>query len=109
MKFTLPRQPNIVSGNDVLTIRDLAKSFGSQKLFSQVDIDIKRGERVAVIGSNGTGKTTLLKTINAMVPSDSGTITLGSKVHIGYYDQEHHVLHMEKTVFEEVSDAAIRN
>ena len=98
-------EPNIVSGNDVLTIRDLAKSFGSQKLFSQVDIDIKRGERVAVIGSNGTGKTTLLKMINAMVPSDSGTITLGSKVHIGYYDQEHHVLHMEKTVFEEVSDA----
>lgn len=98
-------EPNIVSGNDVLTIRDLAKSFGSQKLFSQVDIDIKRGERVAVIGSNGTGKTTLLKMINAMFPSDSGTITLGSKVHIGYYDQEHHVLHMEKTVFEEVSDA----
>ena len=98
-------EPNIVSGNDVLTIRDLAKSFGSQKLFSQVDIDIKRGERVAVIGNNGTGKTTLLKMINAMVPSDSGTITLGSKVHIGYYDQEHHVLHMEKTVFEEVSDA----
>lgn len=98
-------EPNIVSGNDVLTIRDLSKSFGSQKLFSQVDIDIKRGERVAVIGSNGTGKTTLLKMINAMIPSDSGTITLGSKVHIGYYDQEHHVLHMEKTVFEEVSDA----
>ena len=80
-------EPNIVSGNDVLTIRDLAKSFGSQKLFSQVDIDIKRGERVAVIGNNGTGKTTLLKMINAMVPSDSGTITLGSKVHIGYYDR----------------------
>lgn len=98
-------EPNITSGNDVLTIRDLAKSFGSQKLFSHIDIDIKRGERVAVIGNNGTGKTTLLKMINAMIPSDCGTITLGSKVHIGYYDQEHHVLHMEKTVFEEVSDA----
>ncbi|MDO4268332.1 MAG: ATP-binding cassette domain-containing protein, partial [Eubacteriales bacterium] len=98
-------EPNIVSGSDVLTIRGLAKSFGSQTLFSQVDIDIKRGERVAVIGNNGTGKTTLLKLINAMLPADCGTITLGSNVHIGYYDQEHHVLHMEKTVFEEVQDA----
>ena len=97
--------PNIVSGSDVLTIRDLSKSFGSQTLFSHADIDVKRGERVAVIGNNGTGKTTLLKLINGMLPSDGGTITLGSKVHIGYYDQEHHVLHMEKTVFEEVQDA----
>ncbi len=98
-------EPNIVSGSDVLTIRDLSKSFGSQTLFSHADIDVKRGERVAVIGNNGTGKTTLLKLINGMLPSDGGTITLGSKVHIGYYDQEHHVLHMEKTVFEEVQDA----
>ena len=98
-------EPNIVSGSDVLTIRDLSKSFGSQSLFSHADIDVKRGERVAVIGNNGTGKTTLLKLINGMLPSDGGTITLGSKVHIGYYDQEHHVLHMEKTVFEEVQDA----
>lgn len=98
-------EPNIVSGSDVLTIRDLSKSFGSQTLFSHSDIDVKRGERVAVIGNNGTGKTTLLKLINGMLPSDGGTITLGSKVHIGYYDQEHHVLHMEKTVFEEVQDA----
>lgn len=98
-------EPNIVSGSDVLTIRDLSKSFGSQTLFSHADIDVKRGERVAVIGNNGTGKTTLLKLINGILPSDGGTITLGSKVHIGYYDQEHHVLHMEKTVFEEVQDA----
>ena len=98
-------EPNILSGNDVLTIRDLSKSFGSNHLFSHVDIDIKRGERVALIGSNGTGKTTILKLINGMLPADSGTITLGSKVHIGYYDQEHHVLHMEKTAFEEVQDA----
>lgn len=103
MRITL--EPNIVSGNDVLTIRDLSKSFGTQTLFSHADIDVKRGERVAVIGNNGTGKTTLLKLINGMLPSDGGTITLGSKVHIGYYDQEHHVLHMEKTVFEEVQDA----
>ena len=98
-------EPNIVSGNDVLTIRDLSKSFGSTHLFSHVDMEVKRGERVAIIGNNGTGKTTILKIINGMLPADTGTITLGSKVHIGYYDQEHHVLHMEKTVFEEVQDA----
>lgn len=98
-------EPNITSGNDVLTVRELSKSFGHQKLFEHVDIDIKRGERVAVIGNNGTGKTTLLKIINDMLPADSGVISLGSKVHIGYYDQEHNVLHMEKTAFEEVQDA----
>lgn len=98
-------EPNIVSGNDVLTIRDLSKSFGRQKLFANIGMEIKRGERVAIIGNNGTGKTTILKLINGMLPADTGTITLGSKVHIGYYDQEHHVLHMEKTVFEEVQDA----
>ena len=103
MKIAL--EPNILSGNDVLTIRGLAKSFGSQKLFSDVDIDIRRGERVAIIGNNGTGKTTILKLINEMLPMDAGTITLGSKVHIGYYDQEHHVLNMENTLFEEVQGA----
>lgn len=98
-------EPNITSGNDVLTIRELSKSFGRQTLFEHVNIDIKRGERIAVIGNNGTGKTTLLKIINNMLPADSGVISLGAKVHIGYYDQEHNVLHMEKTVFEEVQDA----
>ena len=103
MKISL--EPNILSGNDVLTVRGLAKSFGSNKLFQDVDFDIKRGERIAIIGNNGTGKTTLLKLINEMLPADAGTITLGSKVHIGYYDQEHHVLTMENTLFEEVQDA----
>ncbi len=103
MKISL--EPNILSGNDVLTVRNLAKSFGSQRLFEHLDFDIKRGERVAVIGNNGTGKTTILKLINEMLPADAGTITLGSKVHIGYYDQEHHVLNMENTLFEEVQDA----
>ncbi len=98
-------EPNILSGNDVLTVRDLSKAFGSLKLFANINIDIKRGERVAVIGNNGTGKTTLLKIINDMVEADGGVITLGSNVHIGYYDQEHMVLHMEKTAFEEVQDA----
>ena len=97
-------EPNITSGNDVLTVRDLGNSFGSNQLFSHVDMDIKRGERVAVIGNNGTGKTTLLKIINDMMPADTGEIVLGSKVHIGYYDQEHQVLHMEKTLFDELQD-----
>lgn len=103
MNFSL--EPNITSGNDVLTIRGLKKAFDTNLLFENVDIDIKRGERIAVIGSNGTGKTTLLKIINNMVAADSGELRLGSKVHIGYYDQEHQVLHMEKNVFEEVQDA----
>ena len=97
-------EPNTISGNDVLTIRGLSKSFDNLSLFKDVDIDIKRGERVAVIGNNGTGKTTLLKIINNMLPADSGEIHIGSKVHIGYYDQEHQVLHMEKTLFDELQD-----
>ena len=96
--------PHIVSGNDVLQVSHLSKSFGEQVLFSDVDFEIKRGEHVAIIGDNGTGKTTLLKIINELVPMDQGTIKLGSQVEIGYYDQEHHVLHMDKTLFEEISD-----
>ena len=97
-------EPDVVSGNDVLSVTDLSKSFGSQTLFSNVDFEIKRGERVAIIGNNGTGKTTLLKIINGLLDADSGEIRLGSKVHVGYYDQEHQVLHMEKTLFEEIQD-----
>ncbi len=98
-------EPNITSGNDVLTVQNLGKSFGSSHLFSHLDVEIKRGERVALIGNNGTGKTTILKLINGLLPPDTGVITLGANVHVGYYDQEHHVLHMEKTAFEEVQDA----
>lgn len=97
-------EPDTVSGNDVLTVRSLSKSFGSQTLFQNVDFEIKRGERVAIIGNNGTGKTTLLKIINSLIPADTGDIRLGAKVHIGYYDQEHQVLHMEKTLFDEIQD-----
>ncbi|WP_286081500.1 ribosomal protection-like ABC-F family protein [Parablautia intestinalis] len=97
--------PQITSGKDVLHIEALAKSFGRQTLFSGLAMDIKRGEHVAIIGDNGTGKTTILKIINGLLKADEGTITLGSNVQIGYYDQEHHVLHMEKTLFEEISDA----
>lgn len=97
-------EPQIVSGEDVLTVEGLSKAFPPQTLFSHLDFEIKRGERVALIGNNGTGKTTILKIINGVVPADAGEIRLGSRVRIGYYDQEHHVLHMEKTVFEEISD-----
>ena len=98
-------EPNILSGNDVLTVNGLAKSFGSQTLFTDLNFDVKRGERVAIIGDNGTGKTTILKIINGLVEPDDGEIILGSRVHIGYYDQDHQILHMEKTLFEEISDA----
>ncbi len=103
-EMALRLEPAITSGNDVMTVRNLSKSFGSNHLFSRIDIDIKRGERVAVIGDNGTGKTTLLKIINQMLPADTGQITLGARVHIGYYDQDHQVLHMEKTLFDELQD-----
>ena len=97
-------EPNIISGNDVLTVRGLSKAFGPNHLFDHVDFEIKRGERVAIIGGNGTGKTTILKILNNLLPADTGEIRLGSKVHIGYYDQEHQVLHMEKTLFDELQD-----
>lgn len=98
-------EPEIISGNDVMTIEDLAKAFDKNHLFSDISFEVKRGERVALIGDNGTGKTTMLKIINQMLPADHGSITLGTNVHIGYYDQEHQVLHGEKTLFEEISDA----
>ena len=96
--------PRKQSGGDVLTVEELSKSFGSLKLFEHVGFELKRGEHVAVIGDNGTGKTTLLKILNGMLPADKGSFRLGTNVEIGYYDQEHHVLHGEKTLFEEISD-----
>ena len=103
-ELKLHLEPTVVSGNDVLRVEGLGKSFGTHTLFQNINFEIKRGEHVAVIGDNGTGKTTLLKILNEVIPADHGTFTLGSNVHIGYYDQEHHVLHMEKTIFEEISD-----
>lgn len=97
--------PQIISGNDVLHVENLKKSFGSNLLFEDISFDIKRGEKTAIIGNNGTGKTTILKIINGLINADSGEVKLGSKVNIGYYDQEHHVLNMENTLFEEISDA----
>jgi ATP-binding cassette subfamily F protein 3 len=103
MKISL--KPICESGNDVLSVEGLSKSFGDEKLFSGIGFDIKKGEHVAIIGDNGTGKTTILKIINGIEKMDEGKVTLGVKVHVGYYDQEHHVLHDEKTLFEEISDA----
>ena len=103
-QMRLSLEPRVVSGDDVLTVEDLAKSFPQQKLFSNISFQIKRGERVALIGNNGTGKTTMLKILNGLLDADAGSFSLGAKVQIGYYDQEHHVLHAEKTIFEEISD-----
>ena len=103
LHFTL--EPSCISGNDVLSVENLSKSFGSQVLFKDISFEIKRGEHIAIIGDNGTGKTTLLKILNEVVAADTGLFRLGSKVQIGYYDQEHHILHMDKTIFDEISDA----
>ena len=97
-------EPSCISGNDILSVENLSKSFGAQSLFQNVSFEIKRGEHIAIIGDNGTGKTTLLKILNEVVAADTGSFRLGSKVQIGYYDQEHHILHMDKTIFDEISD-----
>lgn len=102
MRITL--EPSVTSGNDVLSLRNLAKAY-EKPLFSGVDMDLRRGEHVALIGSNGTGKTTILKIINGIVEADEGTVRLGTNVQIGYYDQEHQNLNADKTLFEEISDA----
>ncbi len=104
-EMNLTLTPQIESGNDVLSVKELSKSFGSNSLFKDLSFDIKRGEHVAIIGANGTGKTTILKIINELLPPDNGSFRLGSKVTIGYYDQEHHVLNMENSIFEEIADA----
>ena len=102
--LSLSLTPSVISGNDVLKVEGLAKAFPPLQLFQGIDFEVKRGERVALIGNNGTGKTTILKIINELLPPDAGTVTLGSNVHIGYYDQEHQQLHMEKTIFDEIAD-----
>ena len=104
-KMKISLKPSSESAKDVLTVTGISKSFGSEQLFSNISFEIKKGEHVAIIGDNGTGKTTMLKMINGIESLDSGKIELGVKVKIGYYDQEHHVLHDEKTLFEEISDA----
>jgi len=100
----LTLEPAVTSGKDVLSVEHISKAFPPQSLFTDVNFEIRRGEHVAVIGDNGTGKTTLLKILNQVIPADSGSFRLGANVQIGYYDQEHHVLHMDKTIFDEISD-----
>ncbi len=103
MRLTLT--PCIQSGREVLHVENLAKSFGDKELFRGLTFDIRRGEHVALIGDNGTGKTTILKILNELLPADEGYFRLGTNVHVGYYDQEHHVLHDDNTVFEEIGNA----
>ncbi len=97
-------EPSCISGNDVLAVEHLSKQYDGQTLFSDASFEIRRGEHVAIIGANGTGKTTLLKILNGLTDADAGGFSLGTKVHIGYYDQEHHVLHDQKNIFQEISD-----
>lgn len=104
-KMKIRLEPSVISGNDVLTIDNLSKSFGTNLLFHELHLEIKRGEKVALIGKNGTGKTTILKIINKYLAADTGKIALGAKVRIGYYDQEQQVLHDNKTIFDEISDS----
>lgn len=115
-KMKIRLEPRIMSGNEVLTVTGLTKSFSDTPLFRNISFTVRRGEKVAIIGKNGTGKTTILKIINGLLSADEGEVKPGAKVHIAYYDQEHQVLHAEKTIFEEISDdyphmdnTAIRN
>ncbi len=104
-EMRLKLTPSVESGEDVLKAENISKAFGSNTLFSNISIDIKRGEHVALIGGNGTGKTTILKILNHMIAMDSGSISLGSRVQIGYFDQEHQNLNPENSIFDEISDS----
>lgn len=104
-KMNIRLEPSVESGSDVLTVTGLSKSFDGRNLFNDISFDIKKGERIALIGNNGTGKTTILKIINHIIDADNGIIETGSNVEIGYYDQEHHVLDPDKTLFDEIHDA----
>ena len=97
--------PRESSGNDVLMAKELGKSYDGKRLFSHGTFSLQKGEHVALIGDNGTGKTTLLKILNGLIQADEGEFRLGSKVKIAYYDQEHAVLNMEKTLFDEIQDS----
>lgn len=105
-KFRISLTPEFESGNDVLNISNMSVKFddASTALFNDVNFEIKKGERIAIIGENGTGKSTLLKIITGNFHKFTGDVEFGSNVSIGYYDQEHHTLNDSKTLFEEISD-----
>ncbi len=103
-KMNIILEPNILSGNDVLTVKHLSKGFDGVNLFNDISFEVKRGDRVAIIGNNGTGKTTMLKIINGIIAADSGEYKPGAKVYIGYYDQEHHVLDPDNSIFDEIQN-----
>ena len=103
-RMSLLFSPRIQSGNDVLSVSELSKGFDGETLFENIEFELKRGDRVAIIGDNGSGKTTILKIINGLLDADNGSIKFGTNVEIGYYDQAHQVLHMEKTLFDEIQD-----
>ena len=97
-------EASIKSGYDVLHIEDMNKSYGEKTLFTNLNIDLKRGEKVALIGENGRGKTTLFKIIMDKVEADKGVKVLGTNVNVGYYDQEQSDLNLDKTILDEVWD-----
>ena len=103
-KMRIVLEPKIQSGNDVLTVNGLSKSFGDFRLFSGVNFEIKRGEAVALIGANGIGKTTLFKILMGEI-SGGGSVRKGTNVTMGYFDQERAALDGRSTVFNEISDA----
>jgi ATP-binding cassette subfamily F protein 3 len=103
-KMRLEITPQHESGNDVLTVEALSKSFDDKQLFQNISFEIKKGEKVALIGPNGIGKTTLFRIILDRLTADSGTHKLGTGVIVGYYDQEHATLNTDKTIFDEISD-----
>ena len=103
MRLTLT--PHLTSGNDVLHAENLSKSYGGQKIFQGVSFDVKRSDKVAIIGPNGVGKSTLFRMLLKEVSSDSGLIRFGTNVFVGYYDQEQAKLDESKTIFEEISDS----
>ena len=97
-------EPRCESGNDVLICKNLAKSFDDKQLFKNVDIHIRKGERVFIIGGNGCGKTTLFRILMGKTPMDSGEYDYGANVEIGYFDQMQQNLDLSKTALDEVWD-----
>lgn len=102
MKLRL--KPKFESGQDVLSVKDLKQSFSNSLLFENVNFDIYKGDKIALIGANGSGKTTIFRIITNQIKASGGNFKLGSNVYIGYYDQEHVMLNPQNNLIEEISD-----